>query len=297
MHSNHCHWMTAHLQLNILLHIMSMQRNTSNIWNNTKNSTWNHSSPLIQPSLWKMLKEAEYQCWLQLNLLHSEHPQHFQLSLYLCSAIKMQIKDNSVRWHFLCSADMPHRRQYAQQQILRLKLPTLKYHQCTAPKIMQDCAKNYTRYFHIKTLSEFLFTYKVLKHDKWCSIFCWEQAHSLHLCDWRETCSCLSPWHGWHEEIQLHSFLISVVNGCWQWTSHPMHSNPQHVPQTCMEGGWVGHNTSLGISENRKIFCPWEALNPLPSSCNAVTTPNTLFRLSLWDSCKYIPCNEHSLLQ
>ena len=119
----------------------------------TKNITWNYSSPLIQPSIWKMLLEAEHLCSQQWDLLHSEHPQHFQLSLYQCSAIKMQIKDNSVTWHFFCSIDIPHRRQHAQQLILTLKPPTLKYHQCTVPKIRQECAKNYTRYFHIKTLS------------------------------------------------------------------------------------------------------------------------------------------------
>jgi hypothetical protein len=62
------------------------------------------------------------------------------------------------------------------------QLPTLKYHQCRAPKIRQECTNNYTGYFHIKTFSEFLFTYEVLKHDTWCNVFCWEQYH----------CSCVT---------------------------------------------------------------------------------------------------------
>jgi hypothetical protein len=37
---------------------------------------------------------------------------------------------------------------------LTLKPPTLKYHKCTAPGIGQECAKDYTTYFHIKILSD-----------------------------------------------------------------------------------------------------------------------------------------------
>jgi len=100
-------WITVHFYLvtpyyisqnSILQDTHSVSYNTQHVqctskgthkqtFETTKNISWNHSLPLIQPSLWKMLKEAE----LQRDLLHSEHPQHFQLSLYLCPAIKMQI--------------------------------------------------------------------------------------------------------------------------------------------------------------------------------------------------------------
>jgi hypothetical protein len=41
-------------------------------------------------------------------------------------------------------------------------------------KTRQECAINYTRYFHLKIS---LFTHEALKHDTWCNIFCWEHAH------------------------------------------------------------------------------------------------------------------------
>jgi len=236
---------------------------TTNIWNNTKIITWNYSSPLILPSLWKMLKEAEHQCSLQWDLLHSEQPQHFQISLYLCSAITMQIKDNSVRWHFLCSIDMPHRRQHAKQLILTLKLATWKYHQCRAPKNQAGVGKKLYQVFShqnilpsrtkswnmihgaISSAGSMLTTPMWLKTDVVIM-------HSMTLMIYNRG---ISP-----PILKLHPTWMLVVNFIPLFTPHISTT----LCDTHGTGSWVG--PSLVILVERKIFCPWQALNPIPSS-------------------------------
>jgi hypothetical protein len=71
-----------------------------------------------------------------------------------------------------------------------------------APKIRQEYAKNYTRYFHIETFYEFLFTYEVLKHDKWCSIFCWEHGHYTYVTENR---SAVVSLHDMEKYSSTHS--------------------------------------------------------------------------------------------
>jgi hypothetical protein len=54
--------------------------------------------------------------------------------------------------------------------------------------------------------------------------------------------------------------------------------------------------TSLGILEKQKIFCPWQALNPISSSPQrSYYATYAIVAVSLCSS-KHIPDDEHSLL-
>ena len=52
-----------------------------------------------------------------------------------------------------------------------------------------------------------------------------------------------------------------------QWlTSCPSHFNPKKEPLYPYVEGWVGPRVGMDVLEKRKIFCPYQDLNPGPST-------------------------------
>lgn len=83
-------------------------------------------------------------------------------------------------------------------------------------------------------------------------------ASSLHMTENR--CAVVSL-----HDMEKHSstqYSMEVGSEIYTPGTLPLRSTPTMNGR----GGWVSPRTSLGILENRKIFWPWQSLNPIPSS-------------------------------
>jgi hypothetical protein len=58
----------------------------------------------------------------------------------------------------------------------------------------------------------------------------------------------------------------NISNGCQWLTSLPSCFNPRKEPPYTYNEGRVGSRAGLDVFKKRKIFCPYQDLNPGPSS-------------------------------
>lgn len=75
-----------------------------------------------------------------------------------------------------------------------------------------------------------------------------------------------TPWrHIGEEEVWLHSFLGSALDGGESKTSHSGRFTARKNPSTLQIGGWMGPRADLDVVKNKQIsFLCWESKR-LPS--------------------------------